>query len=225
MMRVGAEVLKNYFQVKDRVSELCKNAKRLNADVRLVVVSKFQRLDVIRILLEVGHSDFAENRIEEVKEKWPTLLLEYPNTKLHFIGPIQSRKVRDIVTYADYIHSLDRLEIAQRIAQEMQIQSKTPECLIQVNVGSEVQKSGILAAQFPTFLEDCKHRAKLPIIGAMCLPPANQNPMPYFQEMQQLQVKYHLNELSMGMSNDYAQAIACGATMIRVGTGIFGLTK
>lgn len=221
MMHVGAEVLKNYVQVKDNVSELCKNTKRFSADVRLVVVSKCQSIDAIRILLEAGHSDFAENRIEEVKEKWPTLLLEYPNTKLHFIGSIQSRKVRDIVTYSDYIHSLDRIEIAQRIAQEMQIQGKALECLIQVNIGSEAQKSGILAAQFPTFLEDCKHRAKLPIIGAMCLPPAHQNPMPYFQEMQALQVKYHLRELSMGMSSDYAQAIACGATMIRVGTGIF----
>lgn len=223
MTMVGYDaILQNYMEVKNEVMQTCLQIKCPSTSVKLIVISKFQSADKIRCLLAAGQSDFGESRIEEVKEKWEPLLADYPNTKLHFIGSIQSRKVRDIVKYTDYVHSVDRFEIAEGIARESQIQNKPIECLIQVNVGAESQKSGVDFTQFPAFLEKCETCSNLSIIGAMCIPPADQNPVPYFKLMQDLQANHGVKELSMGMSNDYAEAIAHGATMIRIGSKIFG---
>lgn len=215
------EILQNYLDVKNKIAQTCIKSERLNT-VKLIVISKFQSADKIRGLLEAGQRDFGESRVEEIKKKWPALLMDYPDAKLHFIGPIQSRKVRDIVKYADYVHSVDRLDIAEHIARESQVQHKITECLIQVNVGAEPQKSGIEVAQFPTLLMKCRGFNTLSVRGAMCIPPVNQNPTQYFMLMRNLQVNHDLKELSMGMSSDYSEAITCGATMIRVGSKIMG---
>lgn len=215
-------ILQQYQAVKTSIAQTCLNLKRDSQQCKLVVVSKFQPAQKIRWLLEAGQRDFGENRIEEVEEKWGALLADYPDAKLHFIGSIQSRKVRSIVKYADYIHSLDRLEIAEKIAKECLAQGKRADCLIQVNVGDEAQKSGIVATHFSDFLEKCKTMTGLQVLGAMCIPPANEPPAPYFKLMQQLQIKHGLQELSMGMSNDYVEALAYGSTMVRVGSKILG---
>jgi pyridoxal phosphate enzyme (YggS family) len=218
----GSVVLQNYEEVISKITQTCLQMNRPANSVKLIVISKFQPEEKIRCLLEAGHRDFGESRIDEVMSKWGPLLADFPNTKLHFIGSIQSRKVRDIVKYCDYVHSVDRYDIADRIARECQIQNKSIDCFIQVNVGAEPQKSGIDISEFSAFLEKCRANSHLSIIGAMCLPPADHDPAPYFQLMQDLQMNNHLKELSMGMSNDYVEAIAHGATMIRVGSKILG---
>lgn len=215
-------ILQQYQTVRADISQTCLKLKRDRQQIKLVVVSKFQPAQKIRWLLEAGQRDFGENRIEEVEEKWGALLADYPDTKLHFIGSIQSRKVRSIVKYADYIHSLDRLEIAEKIAKECIEQGKQPVCLIQVNIGCEAQKSGITATEFSKFLEKCNAINGLRIRGVMCIPPADEPPSPYFKLMQQIQIKHGLQELSMGMSNDYIDALAYGSTMVRVGSKILG---
>lgn len=210
----------NYLQVKTAIKQT--SMQLVSSDVKLLVVSKFQSAEKIRWLLEAGQRDFGESRIEEVEDKWEPLLMDYPETKLHFIGPIQSKKIRKIVKYTDYIHSVDRLEVAEKIAKESQTQNKSIKCFIQINIGAEAQKAGIAIEKFPAFFEECKSRIKLLVVGIMCIPPIDKDPIPYFRSMRNLQLNHGLKELSMGMSNDYKEAINCGATIIRVGSKILG---
>ena len=219
-MKMNNAIQQHYQEVQTEILKTCQETGRDAQTVKLVVVSKSQDAEKIRCLLKAGQRDFGENRIEEIEKKWSALLIDYPDVKLHFIGVIQSRKVRNIVKYCQYIHSIDRLEIAEKIARECRLQNKITNCLIQVNIGAEPQKAGIPIEQLPTFLTECNQHIQLPIAGIMCIPPINQDPAAYFRLMQKLRLEYRLKELSMGMSDDYVEAISNGATMIRVGSKI-----
>lgn len=215
-------LLAQYEEVKNQIMQTCLAIHRHYHEVKLVIITKFQPEEKIRWLLEAGHREFGESRTEEMQEKWSSLLLAYPDVKLHYIGQIQSRKIWHIVKYCHVVHSLDRIEIAEKIAHECSMQNKYLECLIQINTGAESQKGGVDPAEFPTFLHKCEVINGLIIKGIMCIPPLNQNPIPHFHSMQQLKTDSNLNELSMGMSKDYIEAITCGATMLRIGTKIMG---
>jgi len=224
-MKSSAErelLLHHYKEIKDQIEKACSTSKRNSHEVKLVVISKFQPETKIRWLLEAGHREFGESRVEELQKKWEPLLPIYPDIRLHYIGKIQSRKIRHIVRYCHIVHSLDRIDIAKIIASECIKQNKFIECLIQINTGAESQKSGIDPYYFPIFLQECRMIRQLIIQGIMCIPPANQDPLPHFHLMQNLKNNFGLNELSMGMSNDYIDAIQCGATMLRIGTKIMG---
>lgn len=189
---------------------------------RIIAVSKFSSEQQIRPLLEAGHKDFAESRIQEAMAKWPKLRDEFDDINLHFIGPIQSRKINNIVKLFDFIHSVDRIEIAKKIVKSATLLSKKMTCLLQINIGKEAQKRGIFSEEIASFIKDCHNECLLDFSGLMCIPPAGKNPDQYFSQLSNLAQQYHLKELSMGMSADYHIAARYGATMIRVGSAIFG---
>lgn len=215
-------ILQRYQQVQDQIVESCRQACRKPDEIKLIVISKFKPVSGIRSLLDAGQVEFGESRVEEIEEKWLPLLTQYPDIKLHFIGKLQSRKIRQIVSYCQMIHSLDRIELAQKIANESFNQNKIVKCLIQINTGAEVQKAGISPNDFPDFLQACKSINHLLIEGIMCIPPMGQDPLPHFRLMQKIKLEFALKELSMGMSDDYLDAIASGATMLRIGKNILG---
>jgi len=215
-------LLQQYTAVKNDIASTCASLGRNPDTVRLVVVSKFQPDTKIRWLLEANQREFGESRAEEMEEKWEALLSSYPDTRLHYIGQIQSRKIKLIVKYCHMIHSLDRIDIAEKMAAECSRQNKSMECLIQINTGAEVQKGGIPPDSLSSFLEKCRMISPLIIKGIMCIPPVNEDPLPHFQLMQQLKNTFRLDELSMGMSNDYSKAISCGASILRIGNKIMG---
>lgn len=194
--------------------------KDLPKNTTVVAVTKGVSVENITPLLNTQHLDFGENRLQEAQEKWCKIKQKNAQIKLHFIGKLQTNKIKDIVALFDVIHSLDSIKAAQKIAQQQNEQKK--ECLvfIQINSGLEPQKSGISAHELENFLKECK-KISLKISGLMCIPPNNQDPTPYFQELQHLKNKFNLEHLSMGMSGDYQEALKYGATFLRIGSLIF----
>ncbi len=201
-----------YFNVKNRVA----------APVTLVAVSKTYFAVDIRPVLEAGQRVFGENRVQEAQEKWPALKHEYPDVKLHLIGPLQSNKAADAVALFDVIQTVDRTKIAEALAKETKKQKRDLQFYIQVNTGSEPQKAGILPEAADQFIIDCKEKYGLNVVGLMCIPPVNENPVPHFKMLAQIAKRNSLAELSMGMSSDFEIAIGAGATVVRVGSAIFG---
>lgn len=189
----------------------------------LIAVSKTFDADHIEPVLIAGHRDFGENRVQESQQKWPALRARYPDLRLHLIGPLQSNKAADAVALFDVIHTVDRDKIAKALADEMKKQERRPSVLIQVNTGAEAQKAGILPADADDFITRCRQVHRLPVIGLMCIPPVDEDPVSHFDLLAAIAKRHALDELSMGMSSDYPQAIARGATMIRVGSAIFGV--
>lgn len=224
MNTVNEEVLllQRYEAIKLDIKHACQHARRADDSVRLVIVSKHQPEDRIKWLIQAGQREFGENRAEEILSKWQALLQEYPEIKLHFIGQIQSRKIPAIVRFSSMVHSLDRISIAEKIASECSRQNRKLECLIQINTGAEPQKGGIDPALLPEFLKECSAMEPLMIKGIMCLPPVNEDAISHFQLMQKLKTEFNLTEASMGMSDDFDKAIACGATILRIGRRIMG---
>lgn len=216
------DIIKNYNFVKDGIGSELNRRSNVNNELQLVVVSKFHDAERVRPLLLEGHRVFGESRLEEAREKWPALANEFTDIKLHYIGALQSRKIKDIVKMFDVIQSLDKAETAARIAREIESQGRGVDCLIQINIGREPQKSGVLPENFEGLLNLCTDEYNLKVSGVMCIPPAGENPAPYFMEMKNIKDKYGLTELSIGMSNDYLSAVAHGATMVRVGAKILG---
>jgi len=192
-----------------------------NISVNLIVVSKGRSLADIQKIINIGHIHFGENRVQESVDKWKDILKLNVNIKLHFIGKLQTNKVADVISNFSFIHSLDNDKLASKISLEEKKLKKTLSYFIQVNLGEEKQKSGILKKDLPRFVNYCKNDLKLNIIGLMCLPPINENAQKYFKELRQLAVENNLKELSMGMSNDYISAIKNGSTYIRIGSAIF----
>ena len=174
-------------------------------------------------LIEFGHTDFGENKVQEALTKWSEIKIKFKQVKLHMIGKLQSNKVKHAVKIFDYIHSLDSIKLAEKISQEQKKISKDIKLFIQVNIGKEQQKSGIDLSEVKKFLNICKDDLKLNVVGLMCIPPNDDKSDEYYSKMQHLNNEIKLDELSMGMSNDYQNAIKYGATMIRVGSKIFGL--
>ena len=191
-------------------------------ETRLIAVSKTHGMEVIRPVLDAGQRIFGENRVQEAKAKWPPLRAEFPDLELHLIGPLQSNKVREAVALFDVIHSLDRPKLAHALKQEMVREARAPKLFIQVNTGEEPQKAGIAPKDTPDFIALCRDELALPVIGLMCIPPADEAPAPHFALLAKLARENGLTALSMGMSADFEIAIRFGATHVRVGSAIFG---
>jgi len=160
--------------------------------------------------------------VQEAIEKWTDIKIDMPNIKLHLLGKLQTNKVKFVLPLFDYLHSLDSLKLAQKISEEQKKKNFKPKIFIQINIGKEDQKSGINEENLEDFYKVCKNDLDLNIIGLMCLPPFDEDSSPYFKRIKLLSEKFNLNELSMGMSNDYLKAVENGSTYIRVGSKIFG---
>jgi pyridoxal phosphate enzyme (YggS family) len=200
------------------IARACRDAGRDIATVTLVAVSKTFDADVI----ETGHRVFGENRVQEAKAKWPPLREKYPGVELHLIGPLQSNKARDAVALFDAIHSVDRDSLCEALRIEIAKQGRKPLLFVEINTGGEAQKAGVLPQDADAFLARCRDRFGLDISGLMCIPPVAEAPGPHFALTAKIARRNGLKLLSMGMSADFATAIALGATHVRVGSAIFG---
>jgi PLP dependent protein len=188
----------------------------------LIAVSKTQDIAAIREALAAGQRVFGENRVQEARKKFPPLRQEHPDIELHLIGALQTNKAQDAVELFDVIETLDRHELAEALAKAMQKTGRSPRLYIEVNIGSEAQKSGIAPDKVEAFRAFCRDVYKLSVTGLMCLPPVERDPKPYFCALRDLAALLSLPHLSMGMSADFEAALACGATEVRLGTAIFG---
>ena len=188
----------------------------------VIAVSKTFPLSEVLPLINHGHEHFGENKVQEAVEKWSNIKDDFSNIKLHMIGGLQTNKVKYAVPLFDYIHSLDSLKLAEKISNEQKKIKKTLKIFIQVNIGKEIQKSGIEIEYLEEFYKICTTKLDLNIIGLMCLPPKNNINLEYFKEMNKLCCKVRVKELSMGMSNDYIEASKEGSTFVRIGSNIFG---
>jgi pyridoxal phosphate enzyme (YggS family) len=209
-------------RVRHDIARACMDAQRDPKSVTLVAVSKTFDADAIAPVIGAGHRVFGENRVQEAKAKWPALRERHPGIELHLIGPLQSNKAREAVALFDAIHSLDRPSLAEALAKEIARQGRSPLLFVEVNTGGESQKSGVLPEKADEFLKACRESYGLAIAGLMCLPPANEPPAPHFALTAKIAGRNEVNLLSMGMSADFAVAIAMGATHVRIGTAIFG---
>ncbi len=204
-------------KIKNKINLLSQNLYH----PKIIAVSKtFKEQDILP-LLNYGHCDFGENKVQEALLKWPNLKEKYKNVKLHMLGKLQTNKVKFAVDIFDYIHSLDNLKLANKLANEIHKKNKKVKIFIQINLGGEKQKSGIEPNDLETFYKNCLS-LKLDIIGTMCIPPDNQNPKLFFKDLLILNNKIKLSEISMGMTNDYLEALEFRSTYLRIGTGIFG---
>ena len=208
--------------VRARVAAACRRAGRDPAGVTLVAVTKTVPADVVEQAIESGQRIFGENRVQEALAKYPALRGEFPDLELHLIGPLQTNKVRDAVAHFDAIETVDRPRLAEALAREMARSGRRPPCFVEVNIGEEPQKAGVLPEHADAFIADCRDRFGLPLVGLMCIPPADAAPEPFFALLREIARRNGLPGLSMGMSADYEAAIRFGATHVRVGTAIFG---
>ena len=221
-MTLMSMIAENLAEVRGRISAASRNAGRDDAPVTLVAVSKTHTADAVRAALAEGQRDFGENRVQEAMAKFPALRGEFPDLRLHLVGALQTNKASEAVRTFDVIQSVDREKLAVSLAGAMSKLKRRPECYIQVNIGEEPQKAGIVPALLGEFVLACRTRYDLPIVGLMCIPPVDEAPEPYFIRLRELAVGHGLTQLSMGMSGDFETAIACGATVVRVGTAVFG---
>ncbi len=212
----------NLASVLARIAAAAREARRDPASVHLIAVTKTFAADDILPVLDAGHRQFGENRVQEAKAKWPALRERYPDLELHLIGPLQSNKTKEAVQLFDAIHTVDRPKIAEAIAGEMARQGKRLQLFVQVNTGEEPQKAGIPPREAAKFLRLCREELKLDIAGLMCIPPAEEEPAVHFAFLSKLASDLGLARLSMGMSADFETAVAFGATHVRVGSEIFG---
>ena len=192
---------------------------------KLVAVSKKQNENKVIEALNAGQTCFGENRVQEAEQRWSKKLQTFKNLELRLIGPLQTNKVKQALNLFDIIETVDREKLAKEIADKHNDAVKTKQFYIQVNTGSETQKSGIEPLQSDNFINYCKHDLKLPIVGLMCIPPLNEEPSMHFALLKKIAKRNNLKELSMGMSNDYKEAIKFGATSVRIGSLIFGERK
>ena len=188
----------------------------------IIAVSKTFSMTKILPLINHGHIHFGENKVQEAIEKWENIKSDFTHLNLHMIGKLQTNKVKYAVSLFDYIHSLDTLKLAEKISNEQLKQNKKTKIFIQINIGGENQKSGTPISEIESFYDRCINDFNLNIIGLMCIPPNNGNLFLYFSKMKKLLVSTNLNELSMGMSNDYLEAIKFKSTFLRIGSKIFG---
>lgn len=208
--------LNNFKAIKEEVD-------KLQSKSNLIVVSKNRSLQTILPIIENGHFHFGENRVQEAKEKWSVFLNNNKrDIKLHLIGKLQSNKIIDAFALFDFVHTLDSEKLAKKFSQLEKNSKKKIKYFIQINIGAEIQKSGIEQSLAKEFINFCKNDMNLNIIGLMCIPPVNLDSSPFFKKMKELSIINNLNELSMGMSSDYKKAIYYGSTYLRIGSAIFG---
>jgi pyridoxal phosphate enzyme (YggS family) len=210
------------FDVRQEIARACRDAGRDPASVTLVAISKTCGAEAIEPVITAGQRVFGENRVQEAKAKWPPLLARHEGIELHLVGSLQSNKARDAVALFDAIHSIDRPSLAEALGKETARQGRRPLLFAEINTGGEPQKSGVLPQEADVFLTACRDQYGLVISGLMCVPPVDEAPAPHFALTAQIAKRNGLGLLSMGMSADFATAIAFGATHVRVGTAIFG---
>ena len=191
-------------------------------EIELIGVSKKKPPEDIIKVFNQGHHSFGENQIQEIERKWPDLKKLNPNIKLHYIGNIQSRKVGSIHENCNVIHSIDRMKVVKLFAETEKLKDVRRKYFIQINTGNEPQKSGVMLSEANKFITECLESYNLNILGLMCIPPLNEDSKKHFLTLRDIAKNFKLSSLSMGMSNDFETALACGATHIRVGTKIFG---
>ena len=208
--------------VRTEIARACRDANRNPAEVTLIAVSKTFTADSIKPAITEGQRVFGENRVQEAKAKWPQLLEKHRGLELHLIGPLQSNKAREAVSLFDAIHSVDRTSLCETLAKEIGKQKRQPILFAEINTGAEAQKSGVLPEDTDAFLAACRDQYGLKIAGLMCIPPLDEPPGPHFALTAKIARRNRLDLLSMGMSADFATAIALGATHVRLGTAIFG---
>ncbi len=216
------EAVTAYNEINARIAEAAREDGRVGADVQLIAVSKTFDAEHIEPILQAGHRVFGENRVQEAMGKWPELKARYPDIAVHLIGPLQSNKAKEAVSFFDAIHSIDRPKIAKAIADEMAKQGRTLELFVQVNTGEEEQKAGVMPKDTKPFVEHCRGELGLQLAGLMCIPPVDEEPAVHFAFLDKLATECGLQARSMGMSSDYETAIKFGATHVRVGSAIFG---
>jgi pyridoxal phosphate enzyme (YggS family) len=207
--------VKNLLLIKDQL-------KKYNSNTEIIAVSKTFNESEIMPLVNFGHKNFGENKVQETQYKWPKILEKHSDINLHMIGKLQTNKVKEAVKLFNYIHSVDNLKLAKKISIEQKKINKSIKIFIQINIGNEKQKTGIDKLELKNFYLECIKDLELDIVGLMCLPPSNQDPKIYFKEMYELNNLIGCKKLSMGMSSDYMEAINFGSSHIRVGSKIFG---
>src|SRR5215469_12612866 len=218
----AAPIAMRLAKVRAEIAAAARQAGRSEDAVTLVAISKTHPASAVEAALAAGQRDFGENRVQEAQAKFPALKARFPDLRLHLVGPLQTNKARDAVRLFDVIHTLDRPRLAEALARAMEQEGRRPALLVEVNIGSEPQKAGIAPADAGGFIVDCRNQWQLAVTGLMCIPPADADPAPHFTALAALTRRNGLAELSMGMSADFALAVAHGATLVRVGTAIFG---
>jgi pyridoxal phosphate enzyme (YggS family) len=208
--------------VRVEIARACRDAGRNPAEITLIAVSKTFGAEKIEPAIAAGQRVFGENRVQEAKAKWPSLLDKHAGVELHLVGPLQSNKAKEAVALFDAIHSVDRASLCEALAKETGKQQRQPVLFVEINTGAEPQKAGIAPQAADAFLQKCRDEFGLKISGLMCIPPFDEAPGPHFALTAKIAKRNGLKLLSMGMSADFAAAIALGATHVRIGTAIFG---
>ena len=215
------KTIQNLINIQSSIKSKLVELKYKHRIPKIIAVSKTFKIDHILPLINYGHIDYGENKVQEAIEKWTDIKIKNNKIKLHLVGKLQTNKVKFALKLFDFIHSLDSEKLAKKIAEEQIKQNLKPKIFIQINIGNEPQKSGILKENLTEFYNFSK-KLGLDIVGTMCLPPFEEDSSKYFLEMSKLNQKLNLNEISMGMSSDYLNAIEFKSTYLRIGSNIFG---
>ncbi len=215
------KTVQNLISIQSSINSKLIELKIKNRIPKIIAVSKTFKIDHILPLVEYGHLDYGENKVQEAIEKWTDIKIKNDRINLHLIGKLQTNKVKFALKIFDYIHSLDNEKLAKKISDEQEKQNKKPKIFIQINLGEEVQKSGIVKENLLDFYKFTKD-LNLNVIGLMCIPPFEEDSSQYFSKMSELNKIINLNELSMGMSSDYLNALEYNSTYLRIGSNIFG---
>jgi len=215
------KTIENLNYIQNKINSKILKLNITNYKPKIIAISKTFKINHIQPLIDYGHMDFGENKVQEALEKWTEIKKENKNIKLHMVGKLQTNKVKFILPLFDFIHSLDNLKLAKKISEEQKKHKIKPKIFIQINIGNEPQKSGIIKSQLTEFYNECLNLG-LDIVGTMCLPPLDKDPNIYFSEMKKITSVLNLNDISMGMSEDYLKAIEYSSTYLRIGSRIFG---
>lgn len=208
-------LIDNYKLIRNKINAL-------SSKVTLVAVSKTFPLNHIKPLIDFGHLDYGENKVQEAVQKWTDLLILRNDLKLHMVGNVQTNKVEQVVKIFSYVHSLDSEKLADKFSAFQSKLNKQLKYFIQVNIGNESQKKGIDVSSVPEFVKYCQKNLNLNILGLMCIPPVNSSPEIFFSKLRELNDSFNFKDLSMGMSSDFETAIKYGANYVRIGSSLFG---
>ena len=209
-------------EIRQRIAAAARSAGRDPGEITLVAISKVQPAERIEAVLAAGHRVFGENRVQEAVARWPALRERYRDVELHLVGPLQTNKARQAADLFDVIGALDRPRLARKLAEAFAATGRALPCYIQVNTGEEPQKAGVLPEGADAFIAECRDTHGLPVAGLMCIPPVGEAPAPHFALLREIAERNGLAGLSMGMSDDFETAIAFGATIVRIGSALFG---
>ena len=215
------KTIENLNYIQNQINSKILKLNIINYKPKIIAISKTFKIDHIMPLIENGHCDFGENKVQEAINKWTEIKNKNKNIKLHMVGKLQTNKVKFVLPLFDFIHSLDNLKLAKKISEVQKKYENKPKIFIQINIGNELQKSGINKNELSDFYNECI-KLNLDIVGTMCLPPIDNDPSIYFSEMKKISNFLNLKEMSMGMSEDYLKAIENSSTYLRIGSKIFG---